>query len=78
MPFFFTDPPLPSSAPAIVAPALLGLVLSAGAFAGIAAYALRRASQETGESQFMLIGRARVRLQTTVERARARSTVAAR
>ena len=67
----FYGPPLLLSA-AIVGPAVLGVVLSAGAFAGIAAYALRQASLETGESQFVLIDRARRQLQTTVERARAR------
>ena len=60
------------SVPAIVGPALLGVGLSAGAFAGIAAYALRRASLETGESPFVLVARARTRLLSTVERARAR------
>lgn len=75
MPFPFAGPlpvPVPVPSPGFVGPVLLGLVLSAGAFAGIAAYALRRASLESGESQFVLIDRARRQLQTTAGRARER------
>jgi hypothetical protein len=78
MPLPFAGPlpvPVPVPSPGFVdfaGPALLGLALSAGAFAGIAAYALRRASLESGESQFVLIERARRQLQSTAERARER------
>ena len=75
MPFPYAGPlpvPVPVPSPGNVAPALLGLVLSAAAFAAIAAYALRRASLETGESQFVLVERARARLAATLGRARAR------
>lgn len=73
MPYPFAGPlPAPVPSPGFVGPVLLGLVLSAGAFAGIAAYALRQASLETGESPFVLLDRARRQLQSTADRARAR------
>lgn len=74
------DPGFPTGSPVLLSlslgqalgPALLGMALSAGAFAAIATYALRMASRETGESEWVLIGRARSRVQDTIGRARTR------
>lgn len=65
-------PPLLLSVGSFVGPVALGLALSAGAFVGMAAYALLRASKETGESPELLISRARSRMQAIAGRARSR------
>lgn len=57
---------------AIIVPALLGLAVSAGLFAGAAGYALSRASKESGESLLLLLERAQQHVRTLLARSRVR------